>query len=402
MILFDYIAKTKDGREVKGVVVADSEALAADVLRGRSLYGITLYERPKPGILSMSLDFLKRVPSKALVVFSRQLSVMSAAGVPLVKALRSIGVQTSHKRLKEILREITDDVEGGSRLSDAMAAHGSVFSNFTVNIIRSGETSGRLSEVLNYLADQEEKDYDLRSKIRGAMMYPAFVISGMVVLGFIMMTFVIPKLTAVIQESGAALPLPTRILIAVSGFFQHFWWLIIILAALSVFGVRLALRAERGRYIWDSVKLKLPVFGKLFQLIYIVRFTRSLETLLVGGVDTVSSLGAVAEIVSNSVYRNLVLETKREVEDGNSITTAFSGDSRVPPMLSQMLSVGEETGKLRDILKMLSNFYGREIENMVANMVTLIEPMIMVIMGIGVGVMVSAVILPMYSLASSF
>jgi type II secretory pathway component PulF len=283
-----------------------------------------------------------------------------------------------------------------------MAAKPGVFTNFTVNMIRSGETSGRLSEVLEYLADQEEKDYDLRSKIRGAMLYPAFVISGMAVLGFVMMTFIVPKLTGVLKESGAVLPLPTRILIAVSGFFANFWWLILIMAIGAAFGIRFALKTEQGRLVWDKLKLRLPIFGNLFRLIYIVRFTRSLETLLAGGVDMVTALNAVAEVVSNAVYRQLILETRKEVSDGNSIVTVFSGHPEVPPMLTQMLSVGEETGKLRVILTRLSSFYGREIENTVAALVTLIEPMIMVVMGIGVGIMVAAVILPMYSLASSF
>jgi len=402
MLLFDYVAKTKEGKEMHGVVAADSEEFAQDLLRERSLYGIALVERAKPSILALSLDFLNRVPSKALVIFSRQLSVMIAAGVPLVVALRTIAKQTDHKRLKEVLADVTEDIDGGSRLSDAMAAHEAVFSNFTVNMVRSGETTGRLSQVLEYLADQEEKDFDLNSKIKGAMMYPAFVVSDMVVLGFIMMTFVVPKLTDVLKESGGELPLPTRILIAVSNFFVAYWWLIIILAVGAVFGIHYGLKTEKGRRIWDGIKLKLPVFGHLFQLIYIVRFTRSMETLLAGGVDTVTALGAVAEIVSNQIYRDIILETKREVSDGNSIVTVFSANRDVPVMLSQMLAVGEETGKMQEILSRLSGFYGRETENTVASLVTLIEPVIMVVMGVAVGTMVAAVILPMYSLANSF
>lgn len=402
MPLFDYTAKTKEGKDVRGVVVADSEDFAMSLLRDRSLYGVSLVERAKPGVLAMSLDFLNRVPPKALVVFSRQLSVMSAADIPLVQAMRTIANQTQHKRLHEVLLEVTEDIDGGSRLSDAMAAHPSVFSNFTVNMIRSGETTGRLSEVLEYLADQEEKDFDLFSKIRGSMMYPAFVVTGMTILGFIMMTFVVPKLTDVLKESGGTLPLPTRILIAVSGVFASYWWAILLGVAALVVGLRFGLKTDRGRRIWDGLKLKLPVFGRLYQLIYIVRFTRSMQTLLAGGVDTVTALGAVAEIVSNAVYKDLILETRREVSDGNSIVTVFATSPDVPQMLPQMLSVGEETGKMQEILARLSSFYGREIENTVASLVTLIEPMIMVVMGVGVGVMVAAVIMPMYSLASSY
>lgn len=402
MPLYEYQAQTKNGKEVFGVVVAETPELAKDALRERFLSAIELAERAAPGLLSLSFDFLRRVPPKALVIFSRQLSVMIAAGVPLVKALRSLTVQTVHPRLRGVLEDIAGDIDGGSRLSDAMAAHPAVFSPFTVNMIRSGETTGRLAQVLEYLADQEEKDYDLRSKIRGAMMYPAFVLSGMAVLGFLMMTFVIPKLTGTLQETGVALPITTQILIAVSNFFVHFWYILLIVAALLVMGIRIGIRTPLGRRIWDTLKLRLPVFGNLFRHIIIVRMTRSMETLLAGGVDTVTALGAVAEIVSNVVYRDLLLETKAEVEDGNSLTTVFATTLEVPTMLTQMLSVGEETGALQEVLRRLSGFYGREVENLVAGMVTLIEPVIMVVMGIAVGIMVSAIILPMYSLASAF
>ena len=384
------------------MVVAETLELAKDVLRERSLSTIELAEREPPGVFTLSFSFLRRVPAKALVIFSRQLSVMIAAGVPLVKALRSLTVQTSHPRLRSIIEEVASDIDGGSRLSDAMAAHPIVFSPFTVNMIRSGETTGRLAQVLEYLADQEEKDYDLRSKIRGAMMYPAFVLSGMAVLGFLMMTFVIPKLTGTLQETGVALPITTKILIAVSDFFVHFWYVIIIVFVFVVAGVRVGIRTPIGRRIWDTIKLRLPVFGNLFRHIIIVRMTRSMETLLAGGVDTVTALGAVAEIVSNVVYRDILLETKAEVEDGNSLTTVFATTPEVPTMLTQMLAVGEETGALQEVLRRLSGFYGREVENLVTGMVTLIEPVIMVVMGVAVGVMVSAIILPMYSLASAF
>lgn len=402
MPLYEYEAKTKEGHVVGGVVVADTPALAVDALRERALTTIALEERAEPSIWALSFGFLRRVPSKALVIFSRQLSVMSAAGVPLVKALRSLTVQTEHPRLRLILEEVASDIDGGSRLSDAMAAHPAVFSAFTVNMIRSGETTGRLANVLEYLADQEEKDYDLRSKIRGAMMYPAFVLSGMAVLGFLMMTFVIPKLTGTLQETGVALPITTKILIAVSDFFVHFWYIILLVLASVVVGVRVGIRTPVGRRLWDTAKLRLPVFGNLFRHIIIVRMTRSMETLLAGGVDTVTALGAVAEIVSNVVYRDLLLETKAEVEDGNSLTTVFATTPEVPTMLTQMLAVGEETGALQEVLRRLSGFYGREVENLVTGMVTLIEPVIMVVMGVAVGVMVSAIILPMYSLASAF
>ncbi|TAL20384.1 type II secretion system F family protein [Patescibacteria group bacterium] len=402
MALYDFTAKTREGREASGVVVADTEELAEDVLRERGMMTATLLERPRPGVLALSFEIFSRVSAKDLVALLRQLSVMSVAGVTLHKALRTLSEHTGNQRLAEILREVTENVEGGSRFSDALAAHPAVFSNFTVNMIRSGETTGRLAEVLDYLADQSEKDYDLRSKIRGAMMYPAFVISGLVVVGFIMMTFVVPKLTDVLKESGAELPVTTKALIAVSGFFAAYWYLLIVAAAGLAVGLRFYIKTEDGRRLWDGLKIRLPIFGKLFREIYVVRFTQSLETLLAGGVDQVTALASSADIVSNAIYRDLILQTRREVEDGNSITTVFAGNPAMPSMVTELLAVGEDTGQLRETLKRLTDFYTREITNSVAALVTLIEPLIVVTMGIAVGVMVSAIILPMYSLANSF
>lgn len=401
MPLYEYTARTKDGKSVRGAVNADTEEMASAALADRGLFDVGLTERREELTVEAVWQRLFGLKRRDIVIFSRQLAVLVSADVPLVRALRVLEGQTASPRLRQIVRDVADDVESGSKLSDAMAAHRS-FSEFMVNMVRSGETSGRLSEVLEYLADQEEKDYDLVAKIRGAMMYPAFIIFGLVVVGFIMVTWVLPKLTDVLKETGASLPLSTRILIGVSDFFASYWWLVIILAIGAAIAGRFAVHTPGGRFLWDGLKLRVPVFGALFKRMALVRFTRSMETLLEGGVDQVSAIGIAANVVGNRVYKEVLLLTQKEVEDGNSITAVMVGHPDVPAMLSQMLAVGEETGKLVDVLKRLTSFYTREIDNLLGSLVTLIEPMIMVVMGIGVGIMVSAVILPMYSLANSF
>jgi type IV pilus assembly protein PilC len=348
------------------------------------------------------IPFLNRVPSRDLVIFSRQLSVMISADVPIVQALKVLVRQTANSGLKTVVANLAADVEGGTKFSAALSRYPDVFSDFFINIVRSGETTGKLDEVLDYLATQQERDYDLSSKIKGAMIYPAFILVSLVAVGIVMMIFVIPKLTDILQESGATLPLSTRILIGTSSIMKNYWWALLLGLVGLVGGIRYLITLPLGRIYWDTLKLKLPIFGQLFKRIYMVRFTRGLSTLLTGGVEIVSSLKIAGAIVGNAVYRNLILQTVREVEDGNPITTVFAKSKEIPVMVTQMLGIGEQTGKIDAILARLTDFYTREIENMVRNLTTIMEPLIMLFMGLAVGIMVSAVILPMYSLASQF
>ncbi|MDD4995432.1 MAG: type II secretion system F family protein [Patescibacteria group bacterium] len=348
------------------------------------------------------LRLLSRVSTRDRVVFSRQLSVMISANVPLLRALRSMVQQTENPALKDIVENLADEIEGGAKLSDAMALHSDAFSEFYISMVRSGETTGRIDQTLNYLADEQEKDYELMSKIRGSMIYPAFIICGLLAVGVLMMVFVIPKLTDILQESGATLPWTTRALIFTSGFMTGYWWLILIAFVLAVVGLRVVLQIPAGRLIWDSLKIHLPLFGKIFRKIYIVRLTRTLSTLITGGVDIVSGLTVVSNVVGNAVYKKMIVETISEVEDGNSITTVFRESKLIPPMVVQMIAIGEETGQMAFVLEKLTDFFSREVRTLVESLVTVIEPAIMIVMGVAVGIMVSAVLMPMYNLASEY
>jgi type IV pilus assembly protein PilC len=400
MPIFKYKAFTPDKKLQTGLVEASSRDYVEEILKEKGLSITTI----SPVIMTekFSFSFLNRVKTKDLVVFSRQFSVLISANVAMVQALKILVDQTSNLTFKMMLSEVADEVDAGSPLSEALSKRSNIFSEFYVSIIKSGETSGKLDEVLSYLADEMEKDYDMMSKIRGAMIYPAFVLCSLGIVGAVMMVFVVPKLTDILSESGGALPLATRILMAVSGFITEFWWLLIII----IFGLSLAFRfyAKQpwGRKHLDFIKLKLPIFGHLFQLIYLVRFTRSMNTLIVGGVTITSSLKVAAEVVGNKIYQDLIKETIKEVEDGNSISSVFVKSRTIPSIVSQMLSVGEKTGKMDIVLQRITDFYSREIANLVANLITLIEPFIMVIMGVAVGIMVAAIILPMYNMASNF
>lgn len=401
MAIFKYKAINQDNRTVQGMVEAVNISLAERILRDRNYSIISLKEK-KTISIEFSLPFFNQVKTKDLVVFSRQFAVMISANVSLVQALSIITEQTVSPKLKKIVSEITDEVDSGSRLSEALEKRPKVFSDFYTSVIKSGETSGKLDEVLNYLADEMEKDFDMTSKIKTAMIYPVVLLTVLFGVGIFMMVSVIPKLTAIITESGVATPLPTLILMSISDFLIAYWWLLIIVIIVLIIGIRFYIKTSMGKRNVDFLKLKLPVFGHLFQLIYIVRFTRSMNTLLVGGVTISKSLEIAADVVDNEIYKDLILKTIEEVEEGNSISSVFSTSNHIPQMVSQMMSVGEKTGKLDLILEKITSFYTREINNIISNLMTLMEPIIIVLMGAAVATVVFAVILPMYSMVQAY
>ena len=401
MPIYKYKAEDANGRIKRGTFVGFSENDVIIKLRKKELNPIALND--VTGSLESKLSFLiNPIKSKDLVIFSRQFSVMISASVPVVESLTILIDQTNNISLRNMLSEIAFEVEGGAFLSDSFSKRPKIFSDFFVHIIRSGESSGKLDEVLNYLADEMEKAYDMSSKIKGAMIYPAFVMSGLAAAGVVLMLYVIPNLTSILVETGAKLPISTRIVIGASNFLRSYLIFIIIAIIGLVFLVRFYLSSYNGRRNIDILKLRLPIFGKLFQYIYLMRFTRSLSTLLKGGVTITRSLEIVADVVGNTVYRELLLETLESINDGNPLSTVLENSKDIPKMVPQMLAIGEKTGKIDSVLDRITAFYTRESTNMLDNLSKLMEPVIMVIMGVGVGVMVAAVLLPMYNLASQF
>ncbi len=385
-------------REESGVVEATDEAQASDTLAARGFQVISLRAVAEHSFSVPQL--LSRVTVKDIVAFSREFAVMVGASVPVVEALKVIAQQNPKPKLKHLIAEISDEVDSGDSLSGSLAKRPKFFSNFYISVIKSGEQSGKLDEALNYIADEMEKDFDMNSKVRGAMIYPAFVVGMMVVIGILMMVFVVPKLTAVITEAGGELPIATRILIGISDFLIVYWWIVAAGFVGLVFGGRWFLKSSFGRRQFDYFILHMPVFGKLLQMIYLVRFTRSMNTLIIGGVNISSSLQVAGEVVNNTYYQGLIQQTIFEVQAGNSICTVFMRSKEVPTMVSQMMLVGEKTGKLDIVLDRITTFYNREITTLLASTMSLIEPALMVVMGVGVFVMVAAILLPMYNVVS--
>lgn len=397
---YAYQARDHNGVLKTGTVEALNEDNAYETLSQHGLIVIRILPAFKLGLFS-NIPFFDRVSGKDIVLFSRQLATLIDAKVPIIQALNILQNQVSSNKLRRTIGDITEKVESGDSLSSALSNHPKIFSSLYINLVRSGELSGTLDESLTFLADQLEKDYDLRSKIVGALTYPIFILVALVVVAFLMFTFVLPPLVMILRESAVALPITTKILIAATDFMENFWWLAAMIILGLVFAYRYWSSTVAGSYSLDYFKIKLPIFGRLFRNIYLSRFTRNLATLIAGGIPVVKALDSVADIVGNRVYHDIILDASNQVRAGRSIASSLQNREEFPSIVGQMVQVGETTGKLREILEKLASFYEKEVEALLKVLTTLIEPLIMIILGIAVAIMVAGILLPIYNLASA-
>lgn len=397
---FSYQARDKTGEYKKGFVVAANQSKAEQLLADNGFIIIALAEQ-KQNVLDRFNFWSHRISYKDLVLFSRQLSTLVSARVPILQALRILETQVTSKGLIQVIKDLIVSVESGESLSLALSRHPEVFGNIYVSLVKSGEASGRVGEALNYLADQLEKDYDLRSRVRSALTYPAFVLSALVVVGILMFKFVLPKLVSVLKEQNAQLPFVSVILIRFTDFFQSYWWIILLLLAGAVIGSRMYVQTVAGRYMWDRYKMKIPIVGQVLQRVYMARFARNLATLVAGGIPIIQALKIIGDIINNVIYRDIMFAAAAQVTNGKSISDSLAGYKEFPPLVTQMVRVGEQTAELDTILTKLALFYEKEVDTKVATLSSLLEPIIMVILGIGVGILVAGVLLPIYNLASA-
>lgn len=398
---FQYSARNKEGQMKSGTVVAADEVRAEQLLGENGLIIIGL-QRQQEDFLERLNPFGKSVKNKDLVLLSRQLATLISARVPIIQALRILEDQITNKYLLLVIRDLISTVENGESLSLAMSKYDKVFDTVYVSLVKSGEASGSLDKALVYLADQQEKDYELKSKVKGAMTYPTFVLCALVVVGLFMFKFVLPNLTAVLIEQGGSLPPVTLALIAMTKFFNVFWWLVLLVIAGGILAARYYISTLSGRYNWDRLKIHLPLFGDIFRKIYITRFARNLSTLVLGGIPIIKALQIVSDIINNVIYRDIIMDTAQKIAGGKSISSGLTGHPQeFPAIVTQMIKVGEETAQLDDILAKLAAFYEKEVDAKISTLSTLMEPIIMVILGIGVGVLVAGILLPIYNFAST-
>ncbi len=399
---FDYQARDKEGNLKAGTVTAASESAASDLLREKGLVPISIVSQEQVPVFQKTVAFFKPVSARDLVIFSRQLSTMINAKLPILTALRTVAKQTEKSRFRDIIEEIANDVEGGAAFSEALAKHPKVFSDLYVSMIQSGETTGRIDEALSYLANQLEKDYDLTKEIQSALFYPAIVLVALVIVAILMFLFVMPAFVEIFSDVSVKLPLPTRMVIGVAVFFNKFWWVVLLVVIAFVWAAVAYRRTPEGKYYTDNLSLKSPVFGKLFKYIYLTRFSRNLGTLISGEIPVVKALEVTGETIGNDIYKGIIIKVAKDVEKGENIADSLGKYELIPPMVCQMIKVGEKAGQLDDVLQNIARFYGREVDHMVDNLTTLLGPVVIIILGIGVAIMVAAVLLPIYSLVQAF
>jgi type IV pilus assembly protein PilC len=396
---FKFKAKTKTGEIKKGLVSAANQDLAVATLQKNELFPIHIEEDTGNLARKVFAKYYDRVTDKELVVFFRQLAILIEARVPIVVALTAIGEQTSGNFLKIILSDVIRDIEDGVTLSDSLAKHKEVFSTLAINIIKAGEASGNLKKSIEYVAGNIERNYNLTSKVKSAMVYPAIVTVVFFVIAFLVITLIIPKLTVMIKDLNAAVPWYTTLLITSGDFMAKYWWAVLVIIFGAIGGVAYYLSTLDGKREWDQIKLKLPIVGIMFRYIYITRFSENLAVLLAGGIPIIKSITIVSAVVGNIVYEELLLRTAENVKRGESMSDILKKSSLIPPMVSHMIKIGEDSGQIDSVLGHITKFYEQEVELMAKNMSTLIEPVLMIIIGIGVAFMAVGVLMPIYNIA---
>ncbi|PIR57879.1 MAG: hypothetical protein COU71_01660 [Parcubacteria group bacterium CG10_big_fil_rev_8_21_14_0_10_38_31] len=400
-MLYVYETTNKEGKKSSGSVDAPSIEIAINSLQRRGLIILSIKpEKEAIPLFNRNINIFERVKTKDVVVFSRQISTLFEAKVPILDSFRLLASETSSPLLRGKLEEIVADIQGGAPMSSALSKHPKVFSKFFVNMVKSGEESGKLDEIFLYLADYLERSYELASKAKRALFYPAFVVFAFFAVMILMFTVVIPKIGVLLDEVGKEAPLYTRIIMGIGNFFQEY---ILYMFILTIIGSIIAwryLRTEEGQYFIAKMMITLPLLGLINKKIYVARLTDNLQTLLSGGVPMIKAVEITADVVGNKVYNSILLDVAESIKGGSSLSESLRQYEEIPALVPQMLRVGEEGGRLDFILQTMAKFYKREVDNTIENLIGLIEPVMIIVLAIFVGFLLIAVIGPIYNISS--
>ncbi|HEX6462366.1 MAG TPA: type II secretion system F family protein [Candidatus Saccharimonadales bacterium] len=397
MITFTYTARdTASNKIVKSTVQAESERAAAKLLMTQGIVPLDIKELNESESLLGRLR--NRVSTKDRVIFTRQLSTLINAGLPLAQALHSVAEQTDNKKLKSVILDIITTVEGGSTLADSFRRHKDVFNAVYIALIAAGEVSGTLDKSLERIADQQEKDAELLSKVRGAMVYPAIVMAVIIGVIVFMLTTVVPQIERLFKDLRQELPFITQVMVNTANFVGRFWWLIIILIIAGVYFLRRYIATDNGRRTWDTFKLHLPLVGPLLEKLYMARFTRTAETLLSAGVPMLEMLEISSKSANNVLVSDAINRVAEKVRGGKSLSSAMKSEDAIASLVPQMISIGEQSGGIDKMMGKAASFYENELENTVRSLSTAIEPVLMVVLAIVAGGLVAAILLPVYGL----
>jgi type IV pilus assembly protein PilC len=394
MPTFEWKGRGRTGEQT-GVLVADSKDAVVNALRRQQIVVTAVKEKGKELAVP---KFGGRVPPQLVAIFTRQFSVMIDAGLPLVQCLEILGGQQENKTMKRALIQIRQDVESGSNLADSMRKHPKIFNDLYTNMVAAGEAGGILDTILQRLAIYIEKAVKLNSQVKSAMIYPVAVISIACIVVMIILWKVIPVFAALFKGLGAELPMPTQIVIALSNFIAGYWWLIAIVVGASIYSIRKYHSTYKGKRVIDGILLKAPILGMLLRKIAVARFCRTLSTLTASGVPILDGLQITARTAGNSIIEDAIMATRKSVEEGKTISEPLGDTDVFPPMVVQMIAVGEQTGALDTMLSKIADFYEDEVDIAVAGLMKLLEPVLIAFLGVAIGGIVIAMYMPMFAL----
>lgn len=396
---FNYQARTKEGQIQTGVVEAASREATLNLLQKYGLYVTLLEEISHAPFYARKLKIIERVSRKDIVLFSRQLSIMFKSEVPMVESLLTLAKQMKSSDFREKIVKLSDEVEGGTSFSKALSRYPKIFSNFYISVIKSGEASGKLSEVLEYLADHLEREYYLSSKIKGAVIYPALIVFVVFAVLFVMIFFVVPHLAQVLEGSGEELPFVIKFFTGLTAFLKT-WALLLIFGFLGIVALFFRyLQTQEGKRLFDKFLLKLPLLKDVLIKIYTTRFAENFSTLIAGGIPISQCLEITSEIVGNTTYQDVILKTRDEVRNGESISYVLQDYTDIfPPVFVQMVMVGEKTGTLDKTLMSIVNFYQNEVDRAIDNFLSILEPVLIMFLGVVVAGLMMSVLMPLYQM----
>ena len=395
---FNYQARNKTGEIQTGIVEASSRETAFNVLKTHGLYVTVLEGTETVPFFAKKLKFFERVTKKDIVLFSRQASIMFKSNVPIVETFKAIAEQTRKSVFKEKILKLGEEIEGGTSLSKTLSIYPKLFSPFYINMVKSGEASGKLSDVFIYLADYLEREQNFRSKITGAMVYPIFVLIVFVAVVAIIMVYVIPQLTEVLEGTGQELPAITKVVVAMSNFLKEKWWLVLLIIFVLAIALFQFSRSKQGKKFFDWNLLRVPLLGSFLKKLYLARFALNLSTLISGGLPIAQALEITGEVVGNDRYKKIIFETMDKVKRGDPISSVLEQyPNLIFPLFYQMVTVGEKTGTLDSSLKNVVVFFQNDVDRGLDNFVRLLEPIFIVLLGGVVAGLMGAVLLPLYS-----
>ncbi len=402
-MLFNYEAVDATGAKKTGAVDAINVDVAISSLQRRGLTLTGVKEAgASSGFLSKNISLFDRVSSKDVVILSRQLSTLFEAQVSALRVFRLLSAETENRVLGIKLTVIADDIQGGSSISTALAKHPKIFTPFYTNMVKAGEESGKLDETFNYLADYMDRTYELASKVRGALIYPAFVVVTFFTVMILMFTMVIPKISGIITDSGAEIPVYTQVILGISNFLVKYGFVLLGVLIVAGFFVVRFIRTPTGKYAFDQFKLRIPYVSSLFKKLYLSRIADNMNTMLTSGIPIVRALELTSDVINNKVYEGIMSDAVESVKGGKTLSESLSNNpQQIPGIMVQMVKVGEETGEVGSILKTIAHFYTREVTTAVDSLVSLIEPAMIVMLGGGVAVLLASVLVPIYNIAGA-